>query len=362
MTRNARDVLLAGLFALAVLYTLYFARDFLLPVAMAALLALVLSPAVGALGRLRIPAPLGALVVVGLLLLAIGTAIYRLGGPASEWVQKAPEVMSDVEFKLRNVKASVGQVAKTADKIEKAVTPPEALSSAPKVVAAAKPSLAGRLASGTTAFLASAVATVTLLYFLLASGDLFLQKLVRVMPTLKDKKRAVEVARTIQSRLATYLFTITLINAGVGTVVAIALWMLDMPNPMLWGILAGLLNFIPFLGPATALVVISSVALLTFDTLGEAMRVSVAYLVIHAIEGQVLSPFLAGRRLTLNPVVIFIGMLFWAWLWGIVGALIAVPILMALKIVSDNVEPMSWLGELLAGRESPPAEVCAATR
>ena len=142
MTRNARDVLLAGLFALAVLYTLYFARDFLLPVAMAALLALVLSPAVGALGRLRIPAPLGALVVVGLLLLAIGTAIYRLGGPASEWVQKAPEVMSDVEFKLRNVKASVGQVAKTADKIEKAVTPPEAPSNAPKVVAAAKPSLA----------------------------------------------------------------------------------------------------------------------------------------------------------------------------------------------------------------------------
>ena len=363
MSRNARDVAIAGLFALAVLYTLYFARDFLLPVAMAVLLALVLSPTVGGLARLRIPIPLGALIVVGLLLASIGTAIYRLGGPAAEWVQKAPEAMGEIEYKLRGVKASVGQVAKTADKIEKAVTPVDATAGTPKVVAAAKPSLAGRLASGTTAFLASAVATVTLLYFLLASGDLFLQKLVRVMPTLKDKKRAVEVARTIQARMTAYLFTISLINAGVGLVVTTVLWMLGMPNPVLWGVLAGLLNFIPFLGPAMALVVISSVAMLTFDTFGEAMRVALAYLVIHAIEGQLLSPFLAGRRLTLNPVVIFTGMLFWAWLWGIVGALIAVPILMALKIVCDNVEALASVGEFHSGRESHPAgEANAATR
>jgi predicted PurR-regulated permease PerM len=354
MSRNARDVLLAGLFALAVLYTLYFARDFLMPVAMAVLLALVLSPTVGMLERLRIPIALGALIVVVTVLAAVGTAIYQLGGPAIDWVRKAPEAMGEIEYKLRGVKASVGQVAKTAEKIENAVTPPDAPSGGPKVVAA-KPSLAGRLASGTTTFLASALATVVLLYFLLASGDLFLQKLVRVMPTLKDKRRAVEVARTIQTRLTRYLFTISLINAGVGLVVTAVMWMLGMPTPFLWGILAGLLNYIPFLGPATVLVVVSSVAMLSFDTLGEALRVSAGYLVIHGIEGQLLSPWLAGKRLTLNPVVIFAGVLFWGWLWGILGALMAVPILMALKIICDNVEALSSVGEFLSGRESHPA-------
>jgi predicted PurR-regulated permease PerM len=352
VSRNARDVLLAGLFALAVLYTLFFARAFLLPVAMAVLLALILSPAVGALARLRIPMPLAAGTVVALMLLVIGTAIYRLAAPAADWVKKAPEALGQLEERLRPVKMGVGQVTKTAEKIERAVSPAESSAPAAKAAPPAGSSLAARVAAVTQQFAVSALATVVLLFFLLASGDMFLQKLVRVMPTLKDKKKAVEVARTIQSRMATYLFTITLINTVVAIVVSAVLWMLGMPNPVLWGVMAGLLNYIPVLGPATAAVVFSAVAALSFDSLGEAVRVPAAYLVLHLLEGQVISPFLTGRKLSLNPVVIFLGVLFWGWLWGILGALMAVPILMAVKIVCDNVESLSSVSEFLSGRQS----------
>ena len=201
--------------------------------------------------------------------------------------------------------------------------------------------IAGALLSSTQSVLAGAVVMLILLYFLLASGDLFLRKLVRVLPKLSDKKRAIEIARQTERHVSTYLATVTLINMGLGLAVALAMKLVGMPNPVLWGVTAGLLNYIPYLGPIVTAGVLTLVAVLSFDELGRALIVPALYMVINGLEGYLVTPTLLGRRLTLNPVVIFTGLIFWGWLWGIPGALLAVPILATFKIFCDHIPPLA---------------------
>src|SRR5688572_23889655 len=201
--------------------------------------------------------------------------------------------------------------------------------------------------SRTGSFLGSAVVMVVLLYFLLASGDLFLRKLIHVLPRFGDKKRAIEIARQTEHHISTYLSTVTLINIALGVVVGVAMHLAGMPNPVLWGVTAGLLNFVPYLGALVTAGVLTLVSILTFDSLGRAMVAPLIFLGINAIEGYLVTPMLLGRRLTLNPVAIFLGLIVWGWIWGIAGALLAVPILATFKIFCDNIEPLSPIGEFL---------------
>ena len=201
------------------------------------------------------------------------------------------------------------------------------------------------LFGGTTTFVSEAIVVIVLLYFLLASGDLFLRKLIKVLPTFEDKKRAVEIAREIEHNISTYLFTVTLINIGVGVAVGVGVWLLKMPNPVLWGVLAGVLTYIPYLGAMVGIGILGLAALLVFDDLGHALAVPAVYLVVSFLEGNFVTPLVLGRRLTLNPVVIFVGLLFWFFLWGIPGALLAVPTLAVFKIVCDHVDTLAPIGE-----------------
>ena len=188
---------------------------------------------------------------------------------------------------------------------------------------------------------------IVLLYFLLASGDLFLRKLVRVLPRLSDKKRAIEIARQTEGHISTYLSTVTLINIALGLIVGVAMHLVGMPNAILWGVMAGLLNFIPYLGALATAGILAIVSVLTFDSLGRALVAPLLYLAINTVEGYLVTPMLLGRRLTLNPVVIFLGIILWGWLWGIPGALLAVPILATFKIFCDQIEPLAPIGEFL---------------
>ncbi len=167
---------------------------------------------------------------------------------------------------------------------------------------------------------------LVLLYFLMASGDLFLRKVVRAFPSLRDKIRAVEIGRTIEREIGRYFLTYSLINLCVGGIVAAAMHFLGMPNALLWGLMVAVLNFVPYLGPVISLTVISVVALLTFDDLQHAIWPPLTYLVIEAIQGNVVQTLAFGRSLSLNPVAIFVAILFWGWLWGAPGILLAVPI------------------------------------
>jgi predicted PurR-regulated permease PerM len=170
------------------------------------------------------------------------------------------------------------------------------------------------------------------------------------MPTFGDKRRAIAITGDIQRQTSRYLLTITLINAGLGVAQGIAMYFVGLPNPLLWGVMAFVLNFIPYVGALLGAGVVGLVALISFDSMTHAAVAPLVYLALTAVEGQVVTPSVLGRSLVLNPLVIFVAVMFWGWLWGVPGALMAVPLLVVLKAICDNVESWGALGEFIGGR------------
>jgi predicted PurR-regulated permease PerM len=214
-----------------------------------------------------------------------------------------------------------------------------------------KPGLGQVVFSGAKDFVLSAGVMLILLYFLLASGDLFLLKLVKVLPTLENKKVAVEIYRRIETDVSTYLSVVTLIYIGFGCVIGVAMYLLGMPNPWLWGAMAAVLSYIPYLGALVGLTTVTLVAILTFEDVFRIVLVPLVYFIVDTIQANLIFPMALGRRLALNPVMIFIWLIFCGWIWGIIGALLAVPLLAIIKIICDQVEQLAPVGEFL-GRES----------
>jgi predicted PurR-regulated permease PerM len=200
----------------------------------------------------------------------------------------------------------------------------------------------------TPEFIASAVLLTILLYFLLVNDQVFIAKLVKLLPTLSDKKTAVGIAHDIESQVSRYLFTITAINACLGLAVGTAVGLLGLPNPVMWGVMVALLNFVPYLGALTGIICMTIGAVLSFDSLGYALIFPALYLAFGTLEGSFITPWVMGRSLTLNPVIILLSLTFWGWMWGIVGIILAVPILAAFKIFCAHIKPMEPLAEFLS--------------
>jgi len=341
---EVRSIAITGLFVLAVLYTLFFARAFLLPIVIAVLLDFLLSPMLRALKRVRIPEPVGAALVLLVLLGALGAGVYSLADPAQQWMTKAPQSMAKVQSRLRDLRRPVEQVTRTAEQVEAAT---EVSKTGPQEVVVRGPRLSERLFGTTQSLLTGAMETVILLYFLLAAGDLFLQKLIKVLPLLRDKKKAVAIARETEASISTYLFTVAAVNVGLGLAVTLVMLLLKMPNALLWGSLAALAEFIPYIGATVMLALLAMAGLVTFPTLGQALLVPGAYLAVDVLQANFISPMVLGRRLTLNPVAILVGLVFWWWIWGVGGAFIAVPLLATFKIFCDHIEALAPIGEFL---------------
>jgi predicted PurR-regulated permease PerM len=341
---EVRSLALTGLLVLAVLYTLYFARAFLFPIILAVLLDFLLSPIIRSLKRVRIPEPVGAALVLVLGLGLLVGVLYSLAEPARVWISRAPASIHRIESRLRDLRGPVEQVSRTAEQVEAAThTSP----SGPAEVVVRGPRLSERLFGTTQNLLTGALETVILLYFLLAVGDLFLQKLIRVLPQLQDKKKAVAIARETEAQISTYLFTATLVNIGIGIAVALLMTALGMPNPMLWGALAALAEFIPYIGATALLATLTLAGLASFPETGHALLIPASYLALNFIQSNFIAPVILGRRLTLNPVAILVGLVFWWWLWGVGGAFIAVPLLVTFKIFCDHIEALAPIGEFL---------------
>jgi predicted PurR-regulated permease PerM len=346
-----RSIAVTGLFVLASFYTLYFCRTLLLPLVTAALLAMLCAPAVRTLKRWRVPEAVGAALVVLSLLAVLGCGLYSLSGPAVQWVERAPQSLRSAQAKLRNLQRSMRRLGRATEEVEKiagsgvdAGTPRQA---AVAVAVQAAPSLRERLWSGATDLAGDAVVMIVLLYFLLASNDLLLHKLIRVLPRREDKRRVALIARQVERDVSAYLSTVTLINLGLGTAVALAFALVGVPNPLLWGAMVAVVNFIPYLGPALDYAVFLLVGVLTFDSLPHMLLPAGIFLALNVLEAYLLTPLILGRRLTLNPVVLFVGLTFWGWMWGVVGAILAVPIMVVCKILCDHIEPLAPIGELL---------------
>ena len=281
--------------------------------------------------------------VVGLLIYAL----ISLGAPAKDWAK--PERFAELEYKIRELIQPVKELGKATAKIDEVVggTGDETVATPPPAPPA-RPTVGSMVLDYAQTLGASGLVMFILLFFLLASGDMFLRKTVRVLPRLHDKKAAVEIARQIQQDVSRYLFTVTVINAALGTVVGLALWLVGVPNAPLWGVMVALMNYIPYLGSFVSFGVLLVVGLTSFDTLGRALMPPLIFFGINMIEAYLVTPILVGRRLSMNPVVLFLSLLFWGWIWGVPGALLAVPILVVLKVVCDHVGSLKPLGEFIS--------------
>jgi predicted PurR-regulated permease PerM len=333
---------LGGLMALAVVYTLYFARQFLLPIAMALLLTGLLRPLVSSLVRRRLPQALAAGLVVLGAILATSVALYNLAGPAASWLRRAPGALDRFEQKVRIVTAPLDHLAQAADRMSRLVHMRSAEARGLEV---------GDLSFdwlGLTQQVAfELVVTLMLLYFLLASGDFFFRQLLAVLPRAIGRHRVEVCAVEIEKQISVYLVTVTSINFCLGGAASFALWLLGVPNPVLWGALLGVATYVPYIGPVVAIVIIGGVALISIDDLMLALAAPLACASLSLLEGYVVTPVVVGRSLALNPLVVFLALIFWSWLWGIAGAIMAVPLLVTGKILCDNIRGLGPLGRVL---------------
>jgi predicted PurR-regulated permease PerM len=344
LPQDLQSLLLLGIFIFALFYTLYFASAIVLPITAAFVLNLLLQPLMRALAKLHVPKVVAAMLMIFVFLGGLGGLGFTLSGPAAGWISKAPESLSRLEDRLSVFKISVQSVQRASKQVEKIA---EDTANDGQSVTVKGPSLSSFLFNGTRTVLIGLLTAVVLLFFLLVSGDMFLRRLVEILPTLSDKKQAVEISREIESSISGYLGTISLMNATVGVATGFAAYFCGLSDPILWGTIAFLLNYIPFLGMLCGISILFLAGLLTFDTIWQALLPAGIYLVIHLIESEVVTPMLLARRFILNPILVIISLVFWYWMWGVLGALLAVPLLVTVKIICDRVRPLMALGHFL---------------
>ena len=222
-----------------------------------------------------------------------------------------------------------------------------------------QPGIAASLAWIAPLFLAQIVFVLVLLFFLLSSGDMIYEKIVHVLPTLTDKKRAIRIAHDIEQKLSTYLFTITMINIGLGIVIGTVMWAIGMPNPLLFGVGVFALNYIPYAGPATGIALATIVGLISGDGLWMGALAGGSYILIATIEGHLITPYFVGRQLRLNTVVVFLSIALWAWMWSVVGMIVATPLLVAVRTFCEYIPPLEGVGAFLSARGDEQEETSA---
>jgi predicted PurR-regulated permease PerM len=336
------SVMVAGLFALACLYSLYAARAVLFPLCFSIILSFVLNPIVKALKRLSIPESVGAALAIVLLLGAVAAGIYMLSGPAAAWIARTPDGIERIETRARKILKPVQTVSKTADQVEQITK-----GGGREEIRVQGPGLGQALFGGVQDCAACVALMAPLVYLLLASGDLFLRKIVRLLPRLRDKRRAVEIARESQKQISAYLLTTTLLNVALGLGVTLLMLAIGMPNPLLWGVLAAVLNYVPVLGALVCALILTIAGVLAFDEPTRALLPPLMYLALQGLEGNLVKPMTLGRSLALDPVVLFVGVIFWSWIWGIPGGLLAVPMMSTFKIFCDRTDTLAPFGEFL---------------
>ena len=345
-----------GIFLLACIAAVAMSRDFLMPVILAFLLTLVFTPLRRSLNRIGVPSPACALMILVFLTTAIGVGIMMLSDPITNYVAEAPQIGRDIEAKLRSLQAPVAEIAKASEKIDELAA--GGADPATPQVEVKEASMAAKIATMAPIIGAQMVFVLVLLFFLIASGDMFYEKLVHVMPTWTDKRKALRIVFDIERRLAHYLSTITMINALLGVAVGLTMWMYDMPTPELFGLLAFLMNFVPYVGALVGIALSILIALITFPDPWMSLLVGGTYFAITTVEGQLVTPYFVGRVLQLNTVIVFLAIAFWAWMWSVVGMIIAVPMLVVVRVFAEHVDALEPLGDFLTARgaEAAPPE------
>ncbi|MEW5915159.1 MAG: AI-2E family transporter [Gemmatimonadota bacterium] len=327
-------------------FALYVGRGLIMPIAIAVMLGFLLRPPVRWFKRRGLREPVGAtIVVLGSVLICV--AIVRiLAAPASSWLSRAPEAIESVAQKIQMSGGPVAQIEETAAKVEEIATGGRPQGRQTVTPQPPRTPLLRRMFGDLTDFVGGIFSVIFLTYFLLASGDLFMRKMTDMMPRGRARMPR-EISNEIETSVTRYLRTITFINIGLGLATWGVLAALGMPNAGLFGMLAGVLNIVPYLGAVATAGILAVAALASFESTGRALLVPGAFLLINMIEANVVTPALMGKQFPLNAVAVFVGLLFWGFVWGIPGAILAVPMMVTLKIVCDRVPSLRAFGEFL---------------
>lgn len=338
---------------LLAIYTLYIGRNLFVPIAVAIFAYLTLRPVTACCSKIGIPSAVSAAIVMLVLGLLIGGGGYLLSGPAQEMVAEAPEAMNVAKKKLRFVFDRIESVNQATEEISTAAEVSESPEEKPVPVEIKQPawSTNDTIVSGTGNMVSFFSIAAVLLYFLMASGDSLLRNIIRALPTFSSKRRFVEAVDNVQDALSSYLAQVTAINAGLGVAVGVAMWLLGVPSPLLWGVIAMVLNSIPIVGALCGVAMVFFVSLVTFEQGSYAFVVAGTYLALTSIEGQFITPSIIGRSMKMNSVLVFLSIVVWGWLWGVMGVFLAVPFLIAMMMASEKCEAMSGIAKLLSGRE-----------
>lgn len=388
---RAPDWATIGIFLILGFAALASARDFLMPLSMGVLLFFVFSPVCRLLCRMGLPRPLASALITLGLTLGLAAGLTVLAVPLTDAVNNAPRIFSRIQYKLeqlrdpmeelRNVARGLNELSHPgAKRIEDdsppgAELPPSDARPAPlgepdraapadppppEAPAEPPPAESGfgwltEIASTTPTLLAQLVFTLFLLYFMLASGELLYRRVVESFEAFSDKRKAVQAMYLIEESLGSYLGTITLINAGLGVAVGLVMWAWGMPQPALFGVIAFAFNYIPYLGAVAGVALSTAVAFVSLDGFLNPILVGLTYVALTTVEGNIITPSLVSRRLRLNTVVVFVAVALWAWLWSVVGMIVAVPMLVVLRVLCEHIPHLEALGNFLAGEEESPA-------
>jgi predicted PurR-regulated permease PerM len=332
---------------IAICAALWLGKAFFLPIAVALVFAVILAPICSRIEWFWIPRPIAALLA---LILAGGFAYLAfslIAEPASRWMQNAPQTIQRAERQLRKLQEPLKPLNDISKEMQGLQIMPTTQAPPSRTVVVQEPGLAQSILAQAQTLIAQAGFVFILAYFLLVTREEFRIKFIASQPSLRGRVRAARVFRDVGRRVSGYIVTFSIINVFVGVGAGLACWQLGLPEPLMWGGLAALLNFIPFLGPVITMALLGLAGLATFDTLLEASFPVLAFMAISFLEANLITPTIVGRRMTLNPLAIILVVSFWIWLWGPVGGVIGLPLLIMFKVICDHTPPLRVVGALI---------------
>jgi predicted PurR-regulated permease PerM len=340
-----RSFALSGLLFIGILAGVYAMRNVFVPLTFAVMLYFLLRPAVRWLARHRVPRLIGSGVVLGSVIALLAFAVLELAGPAVVWAQRLPEAVEQVELKSRALRHPIEHASQAFSSL-RSMAEVEGGEMVPKV-ALARPGWLQGMMEGAAELMTQVALTIIAAYFLLIDGDTLFGRLFRLAPSLPE--RTTMVINEVGVRMSQYLRTVTMINLGLGAILTLVLYALGMPNPWLWGALAAVLTYVPYLGPAVGIALVALASFVTFPTAASAAAPPIAYFILSSLEGNFVTPLVLGRAFRLSPLVVFVWLSLWVWLWSVPGAILAVPMLMLIKIICDE-SPSASVFSYLIGK------------
>lgn len=339
---------LIGLFVLALGYTLHAAAELLIPITISIFLSILFFPVVRNLARYGVPRVVSSAMIVVFVVVVVGFAISTLSGPAEQWLREAPSSIRLLKQEMLHASDNIDDIQALAKEVEGLTdVDQDPDPGAPQPVVVQGPGVIQELVGTLPSLLGAFAVVIFLTFFMLVSGDFLLLKITRWGRTFSERKQIVKISRRFQTDLSRYLATVTIINCALGCTTGLVLHLLGVPNPVMWGTMVGLFNFAPYVGALVSTLVLLVVGLMNFPGLGEALLVPGSFAVLTVLEGQLITPAIVGRNMSINPLMVLLSVIVWGWLWGIPGALLAVPILASFRAVCEHLPKLYHVGTLM---------------